>query len=34
VIAIVTRRPRFHEIAAPLMAAFIIVYIALLFSRL
>jgi len=33
-IAIVTRRPRFHEIAAPLMAAFVIVYIALLFSRL
>ena len=34
VIAIVTRRPRFHEIVAPLMAAFVIVYIALLFSRL
>jgi len=34
VIAIVTRRPRFHEIAAPLMAAFIIAYIALLFARL
>lgn len=34
VTAIVTRRPRFHEIAAPLMAAFIIAYIALLFARL
>jgi hypothetical protein len=33
-IAIITRRPRFHEIAAPLMAVFVVAYIALLFARL